>query len=254
MSSSRNVEAGSLKRCAHCDKKALLVALHGDRGGPSVCLDCQGEVLALARDGQRREARRMKLMMRTLHDEMRGGSDGLSQAWERTFGSEPGDPDALADLLRSDVLMEAVSLTHPDLHPNRSEVATRVTAMLTAAREYASPPKSPKPPRDASPSVTPPQVDQPVTREPDPYPCDTCQHLRTIHLWCDSCRSRWWREREERLERDRAYRRDLRARNRIEPLARACADCGEYFTPSRADTRYCSDACRQHAYRERKRA
>jgi hypothetical protein len=31
-----------------------------------------------------------------------------------------------------------------------------------------------------------------------------------------------------------------------------CAVCAETFTASRADARYCSDACRQDAYRKRK--
>jgi len=35
-------------------------------------------------------------------------------------------------------------------------------------------------------------------------------------------------------------------------LSRACATCGEDFTWTRADARYCSNACRQSAYRERK--
>jgi hypothetical protein len=39
---------------------------------------------------------------------------------------------------------------------------------------------------------------------------------------------------------------------RIEPTPRACAVCGETFTPARSDARYCSGACRQDAYRKRK--
>ena len=30
-----------------------------------------------------------------------------------------------------------------------------------------------------------------------------------------------------------------------------CAQCGEHFEPKRSDSRYCSSACRQKAYRER---
>jgi hypothetical protein len=32
---------------------------------------------------------------------------------------------------------------------------------------------------------------------------------------------------------------------------RVCADCGEHFEPVRADSLYCSGACRQKAYRKR---
>jgi hypothetical protein len=34
--------------------------------------------------------------------------------------------------------------------------------------------------------------------------------------------------------------------------ARACAQCGESYRPQRSDSRFCSDACRQGAYRERR--
>jgi hypothetical protein len=35
-------------------------------------------------------------------------------------------------------------------------------------------------------------------------------------------------------------------------LGIACSVCGEKFTASRGDARYCSNACRQDAYRKRK--
>ncbi len=35
---------------------------------------------------------------------------------------------------------------------------------------------------------------------------------------------------------------------------RACADCGETFSPKRGDSIYCKAACKQRAYRERKAA
>lgn len=34
----------------------------------------------------------------------------------------------------------------------------------------------------------------------------------------------------------------------------ACAQCGDRFMPKRSDSRYCSDACRVKAYRQRKKA
>ena len=39
---------------------------------------------------------------------------------------------------------------------------------------------------------------------------------------------------------------------RVEHQERACACCWEPFTPKRADAAYCSAACRQAAYRQRK--
>ena len=43
--------------------------------------------------------------------------------------------------------------------------------------------------------------------------------------------------------------RDRRQASRTE---KACLVCGESFTPKRQDGRYCSNACRQDAYRQRK--
>jgi predicted nucleic acid-binding Zn ribbon protein len=39
---------------------------------------------------------------------------------------------------------------------------------------------------------------------------------------------------------------------RLERNTRTCEDCGTVFRPERSDTRYCSSACRQRNYRERK--
>ena len=53
---------------------------------------------------------------------------------------------------------------------------------------------------------------------------------------------------------DRAYRAaaQRRRRRRARP-DRTCSGCGEPFSPSRSDTRSCSSACRQRAYRLRHR-
>lgn len=46
--------------------------------------------------------------------------------------------------------------------------------------------------------------------------------------------------------------RECRQAGRSRPAPRECAACGSTFTPSRADARYCSPACRQRAYRARR--
>jgi hypothetical protein len=50
-----------------------------------------------------------------------------------------------------------------------------------------------------------------------------------------------------------AQRADLAARLAAQSAGR-CATCGTTFTPLRANARYCSAACRQRAYRQRKGA
>lgn len=41
-------------------------------------------------------------------------------------------------------------------------------------------------------------------------------------------------------------------RRRVKHETRRCEVCGEEFTPKRSDSRYCRNACRQRAYRERR--
>jgi hypothetical protein len=48
----------------------------------------------------------------------------------------------------------------------------------------------------------------------------------------------------------RCYQRQLRARKRASARA-TCSTCGLGFVPKRKDARFCSDACRQRAYRGR---
>jgi hypothetical protein len=43
-----------------------------------------------------------------------------------------------------------------------------------------------------------------------------------------------------------------RSRRRTWHPKQTCATCGAAFTPTRSDARYCSPACRQRAYRQRK--
>ncbi len=100
--------------------------------------------------------------------------------------------------------------------------------------------------------------------------CRSCFEHRCGHMvspWaftapssCEACgRPVVSRERRNRLYiycSERCARR-LYNRHRSEKRARArrstcCSACGEQMSPSRSDARYCSNACRQRAYRERK--
>ena len=47
------------------------------------------------------------------------------------------------------------------------------------------------------------------------------------------------------------YRKQLRHRRLAEPpRTQVCKECGNTFTPKRSDALYCSNACRQRAYRQ----
>jgi len=80
-----------------------------------------------------------------------------------------------------------------------------------------------------------------------PEPCDVCgrpiilslRRKRPRFVVCSTTCS-------NAVYSGRAWARRQRARE-----DRICMSCGTSFTPARRDTRYCSHACRQKAYRQR---
>lgn len=235
----------SVGTCVRCAQPSLLVGpLHGERGGPLVCIPCGSKVFA----DIRRHERRVKLRERWFDLEM-------ANLTER-------EPSAAEDELCAETLEDALRLCHPDRHPpERREVADRVTRELLVLRPYVLPRAKP---RDVSVVVTPPEKREPVT-SPDPstalakipqYPCALCKHTVPMY-YCAVCRARWeeiWvRKREterQQAERDNARARERRAQRRAGRRWQ-WVGCGEVFRPTRTDSRYCSRACRQRAYRER---
>jgi len=49
---------------------------------------------------------------------------------------------------------------------------------------------------------------------------------------------------------NRGYQKDLKQRRLEKRKNRICKGCGKTFTPKRSDAVYCSNACRQRAYRQ----
>ena len=161
------------------------------------------------------------------------------------------DNYATEEELDAELLIDVLSLTHPDRHPaERQEFATRVTAALNALRPYVRP-RRPSPARDASATVRTTTICIPVTtRTANAYPCPSCRH-QPPWLYCDPCNRRWTDERHARLDADNAKQRARRARRRWRRQHISCASCGTSFPPARSDSRYCGHACRQRAYRLR---
>jgi hypothetical protein len=52
---------------------------------------------------------------------------------------------------------------------------------------------------------------------------------------------------------NRAYHNQLRKEERAQKREKVCEVCGEEFTATRSDSKTCKPACRQKAYRQRKR-
>jgi predicted nucleic acid-binding Zn ribbon protein len=73
-------------------------------------------------------------------------------------------------------------------------------------------------------------------------------------LYCSQrCKNRVYDERHREQRRAYArqwYRRQPRPPGTAPP-PRTCAQCGQAFTPGKTWGRYCSDTCRQRAFRQR---
>ena len=210
--------------CGRCGNRRLLVPLHGDKGGPQLCMPCASQVNLDAA----KSAKRWREALRAM------GADKL-------FGVDAGPGEVTRQLLR-----DAITLCHPDRHPDRIDLATRVTQELTALRPFAVEAEAPKP-RDASASAR-----TRLDAKPS-HPCQSCRWLAPP-LYCDACRNHWnvqqERERRERRQDDAARKREYRARRRRQHKRR-CVECDAMYQPARADARYCSPACRQRAHRAR---
>lgn len=221
--------------CVRCGEgPPFLSPLHGDKGGPLMCVKCR------------------------LHWDQQHVKD-LKQCpdWRRELHGVPGTNFWGSDdvtYLTLELLQDAVALTHPDLHPpERAEKARRVTAELLALKPYTLPKPKPKPPSPVTDSIFPAAagLKEPLRLK---YPCAAC-FLTVPFYYCDACRSKYddiqRRERERRnlRQRQRYARRKSLRRYRTPPTV--CAGCGKQFNPGRKDARFCSNACRQRAHRER---
>jgi len=63
---------------------------------------------------------------------------------------------------------------------------------------------------------------------------------------------RWIEEEKQRKEKDAKRKREKRAQDRLSRPDNICVQCGKAFRPVRKDAKFCSDACKQAEYRERK--
>jgi hypothetical protein len=204
-----------MNACAKCGTTGmLLVALHGDRGGPDVCLDCSA----------------------TIHGEI--------GARRRERANDPWNPENLGSVfadkryarrgqLDTELLKDLITLTHPDLHPQRREMATRVAARLTAMRPFVLPPAPPPEPRNGSEASDSVDLGGPVTESCNGSKkdhtekcsgsvttrCRECRGALQEEFWCDQCRT----EAEQERERSR------RART-LERTAAECWECGVRLT------------------------
>lgn len=254
--------------CDGCGRRALLTPLHGpDKGGPLRCFICAGALHA--EHGRKRKVGRV--VIRAIKAFVDGGGswkdvDKLKDTalmGDNTFSLGEAmhvvvDPlGYLAEtaktadgtiLLTSEVLADALRLTHPDAHrPERRELANRVTQQLLALQPFVFPADKPKPvtPYDPAERNAFDKVSEHSFEEPSGprYPCADC--ASTIpYFYCTPCRAEFEKRRQEERERDNAKQRkwyaQRKARRAMANPPTPCAACGKGFRGKRKDARFCS--------------
>jgi hypothetical protein len=215
-----------LPACVNCGCRTLVFRLRGEKGGPIVCPKCAGIIDEIYGPRHRR-------VIDLPGDYVPGGP----------AKTRPGE-------LTLEVINAAVKLAHPDRHgPERLELATCVTAALTALRPYArSTPKPPEPP-----AIVPDKWPSPRETAKKSlhlgFPCRNCIELASLY-YRDSCRHEWDKRWQQERDAENGKRQQRRARKRARQPAKTCV-CGRNFHGKRMDGKYCSNACRQRAHRRR---
>jgi hypothetical protein len=257
-------------QCAKCGKNEYLMPLHGERGGPGVCITCLGAWHA--EHGRKRNRGRIVLRAIKGFYDAGGKREDLLKLDYVAIGMGLGffdrDYDPLGFLagiakvaddeeveLTSELLNDTLSLVHPDKHPpERKEQARRVTAQLLALKPFVFPARKPKPiaphlPRTGSAKYGTQDLKEPVRQT---YPCADCKS--TIpYYYCDSCKTEHERRAKEKNDQLNAKQREWyqRRKERSMRLLKTCPSCGGSLNGKRKDARFCSDRCKQ---KERRRA
>jgi hypothetical protein len=205
--------------CAKCNTHyEYLMPLHGERGGPSCCLTCVGAWHA--EHGRKRN--RGRVAMRAIKGFLAaGGTTSDLENLKTTvlcgglYGIDPlhylHDAAALVEEtieLTSELLNDALLLTHPDKHPpERKELAQRVTGQLLALKPFVFPAKEapkwkpqPNPPRDGSEDGRRSQLEE-LLRSVQKYPCPTCAST-VPYYYCDPCKAEYRKRQEEKATRE----------------------------------------------------
>lgn len=156
-----------------------------------------------------------------------------------------GDDEPLSEAGVKALFRFRMQALRPDLPGGAKE--TRLEALKWARDDLVA--RIPKPVTDGNAGTS----DIFSRNEWVPVPCERCNDERldiTGRPYYKHHRGNWpghcWPcARDAQLEANRAAR--LQARSDL-----VCETCGASFTPGRSDGRYCGDACRQRAYRQRR--
>jgi hypothetical protein len=253
--------------CAVCksDSQKVVVSLHGDQGGPLVCHICLGKWHA--EHGRKRRAGRVviRAMMAYLdvgghwHDVEKLKDSALfgfgSAPWENLdplgYMADAINTDGESTDLTSELLDDAIRLTHPDCRPpERQELAKSVTQKLLALKPFAFPAPAPRPRDDSVKGFN--ETFKDALQAIAAYPCKECKSTIPVY-YCTPCRAEY--DKRYKIERDHlnAKQREQYARRKARKawrnLKTGCAACGAEFKGKRKDAKFCSSACRQKNHR-----
>jgi hypothetical protein len=152
----------------------------------------------------------------------------------------------------SELLADALRLTHPDHHPpERQDLAHRVTQQLLSLQPFVFP--APKPPKPVTPPSAPQIKDREVTSKTPRFPCKDCAATGPAY-YCAACSAEWNKRQQGKHSRECAKRR-AQYRHRKQRLAltrspKQCMECGRKLNGKRKDARFCSNSCRQRTHRK----
>jgi hypothetical protein len=208
-----------------CEQTLFLSHLHGDKGGPLMCVPCR-----LNWDKHDAENRaQASVFKRALH-----GDDQAYRRPEITY-------------LTAELLQDILVLVHPDHQPReRAEIAQRVTSELLTLKPFIPPKPKPKPAPATAMCQVPQQPDAKPLRIN--YPCSRC-YATVPFFYCDMCRKKWDEIRQKERDWAALQQRKRRARRKAMRPPATCTTCHTKFKGKRRDARFCSDACRQKAHR-----
>jgi hypothetical protein len=242
--------------CEGCGQELWLIPLYGPKGGPLRCSFCAGKWNA--EHTRRRKWGRIIIKAMKMYQK-EGGSwrdlDKLKLAsWDLLPGYKGADRiGAEVPDITSELLADALQLTHPDRHPpERRELAERVTQELLALKPFVFPAPEPAEPEPALPPEPESRAVSANDRKPLrlSYPCELCVDAMPLH-YCDACKAEWEKRLEQEREKERLKQRERRARRRASRPPATCEVCKTRFKRNRTDARFCSNKCRQRAHRKR---
>jgi hypothetical protein len=210
-----------------------------------LCPICAGKWQA--EHGRRRRAGRIVIRALKAFEEAGGTPADMEKLRITALGKDLLDIDPLGYLagvantadevieLTSELLDDAIRLSHPDCHPlERQDLARCTTQKLLALKPFVFPAPQPKKPIPRDGSINPRAAETKKTLRTS-YPCAECAST-VPYYYCTQCKAEWDRRQEAERVKLREQRREQyanRKRRRRAWQQRLCEICGTKLEDSR---------------------